>query len=245
MFGLRFAGWATNPNQIALLVLALPLIAWRAIRESVRRLPRLWWWFCAVVSVVTGLATLSDALLLSWLLAASGLFAIWWLESIPNRRIGRVRRWAAVVGLPVLVFGAAVVFARPVAEKTADFFVKDYGEGNQGSDRVNRWRNGLIVAAESPIIGFGPGSFSGPYGPFEGAEAHNTYIDWLDSTGIIGLIAFLALLSWVGVRTVKLHDLTATCFLFAITMFIAFHFVLRQPVFWFDLLVIASARRAE
>lgn len=105
--------------------------------------------------------------------------------------------------------------------------------------RIALWQNGLRAFADSPIIGNGPGHFSGIDGPFEGKEAHNTLIDWSASTGIIGLFALAAWAVTLAWQAWRRRNLFGLCGMTALVVFAQFHFVLRQPIFWFTFVLLA------
>jgi O-antigen ligase len=56
------------------------------------------------------------------------------------------------------------------------------------SDLILYWQNALIAFTYSPIVGLVPSSYSGAI-PFGKEDAHNSYIDWIVSTGSIGIIS--------------------------------------------------------
>ena len=62
----------------------------------------------------------------------------------------------------------------------------------------------------------------------------------MDATGVVGLIALLSLWAWVAHRVRVSQRAGAGIALCALIVFSMFHFVLRQPVFWFFLLALAS-----
>ena len=62
----------------------------------------------------------------------------------------------------------------------------------------------------------------------------------MDATGVVGLIALLSLWAWVAHRVHVSRRAGAGIALCALLVFSMFHFVLRQPVFWFFLLALAS-----
>ena len=113
-------------------------------------------------------------------------------------------------------------------------------EQQQLSARTNLWRHGLEAIKHAPILGNGPGHFSGLNGPFEGREAHNTLIDWTASTGVVGL---MVLLTWAGYLAWWLwrrKNLMGLAGFVALVFLAQFHFVMRQPVVWFVLVTFAA-----
>jgi O-antigen ligase len=117
-------------------------------------------------------------------------------------------------------------------EKTAD-------EGHQGSTRVELWKRGFRSFLSAPVFGLGPGPHAGDE-RVRGEEAHNTMIDWAASTGIVGLSAYLALLAWVGIVTWRSGNELLISGFIALLCFSSFHYVLRHPIYWQQLLAIAA-----
>lgn len=240
LYGFRFAGWATNPNQTALAASVIPFIAWEHGRRASGIVARVGWHLLTLGAIGIGVATLSDALMLGWGAAVAVGLSMWWWKASFTTTSRRRSKLLAVFGVPLLVAAGGVVLGPrllEVAEQTAE---SSYDDGGQGSDRVARWAHGVEAAGRAPVFGLGPGSYSGPFGPFQGEEAHNSPIDWMDATGMVGLMALLALWGWVAHRVSVSHRTGAGIALCALLVFAMFHFVLRQPVFWFFLLVLAS-----
>lgn len=239
-FGLRLSGWSANPNQLALLMLGLPLIALQLSAESGTRARRAAWLAVALAAALLGLATLSDSLILAWTLGVALLaFAVFVRASTLNTtsvlRAGLVR---VVIPVFVLVVAGAAT-PRIVATMAAE--AAELSGSAQGSDRLQIWRHALEALASSPLVGLGPGSHAWHEAPGEGYEAHNTYLDWGTSTGLAGLAAYLALLAWAGLHALRERSHYRLILLFALMLFSTFHYVLRQPTFWFMLLMVAVA----
>ncbi|MFN0179400.1 MAG: hypothetical protein ACKVZ0_11420 [Gemmatimonadales bacterium] len=236
--GARFRGWATNPNQLALLIAPLPWLALavRPVGAWRRRLQRA----SAVALFGLGIATRSDALLVAWAVAAVSL-TIWLVVSraaLPTKSLRRAAVARLVVPLSLLLAG---IVAGPAATRWAEGrIVAAYGEGGQGSDRIARFGFGLDAVAASPVVGFGPGSFAGATGAFGGHEAHNTPIDWAASTGMVGLAALALACLWVLARCIRARSPMATLAVVVLLLFMELHYVLRQPIAWFYLLAAAA-----
>jgi O-antigen ligase len=246
LYELRFTGWAENPNQLALVCLPLPYfgIEWlRSARGFWRRSLVL----CLLLGIVgVGLATLSDALMFSWGIATMLLVAYAWWHSLAG-----ARRTTRTVAFGVLILPATILVSVGVLMPTLERLVEErvqatYGNNSQGSDRVALWTNGIQAAIRSPLFGLGPGGYSGVTRPFDGIEAHNSYIDWLDATGLVGLTLLAGLLAWAGLSAMRAGDATAFVSLIAVCVFVMFHYVLRQPLFWCYVLAVgASGYRAR
>lgn len=106
-----------------------------------------------------------------------------------------------VVGLGALAAGAGLVAGRQlVIESLAR-------KGNVADDnvdsRLGAWGEALRLIADQPMLGIGPGNFGEhshaisdtPAQAFSVAVVHNTMLDVAIDAGVIGLCAFLALLT--------------------------------------------------
>ena len=239
-FLVRFMGWSTNPNQTALLMLPMPLIGLFLRSQARTRLHRLWWGGMAAAAAVIGVLTLSDSVIVAWALCA-GAFLVLATARVVTTRTGGVLRQAALrVILPfVLVVGGGAVVVPLVARVLSA--AAALSGSSQGEARFVIWGNGVRAISHSPLVGVGPGSHSGFFGPFEGFEVHNTYIDWATNTGVLGITLYLALLVWAGVRALRAGSHTRLMILLCMGVFSTFHYVLRQPSFWFYVLVVAFA----
>lgn len=75
-------------------------------------------------------------------------------------------------------------------------------------ERINRWKSALRMFAERPLFGFGPGTYSFQYAPYQRSyeqtyvstnagklgNAHSEYLSALSETGLPGLIFFLLII---------------------------------------------------
>ena len=218
----RFNGLSANPNQLALYVCPIPF--WLLTRPFV--LTR---WETVVgvgSSLGVGWLTGSDALLLAWSIGFVWLIAYsiqtysWRSNPVQNTHAK-----ALASMLFVLISAGVLVF---VWDHATDV----YAVGGQGDLRFQRWQNGLTALQHSPLFGLGPGAFSGDKGAFGGQEAHNLYIDWMASGG---LLAGLALFwfqgrTWLTIKAGRSNVLMAS--FVSLLVFSSFHYVARHPVFW-------------
>ena len=97
----------------------------------------------------------------------------------------------------------------------------------------------------SPIFGLGPERLFGIEYPFVGSEAHNSLLDWLISSGIIGLTALLVLLIFASVRLLREKQWELLMALGALFIFGQAHHVLRHPLVWciFTLALLAVSKK--
>ncbi|KKC34958.1 O-antigen ligase family protein [Devosia psychrophila] len=119
-------------------------------------------------------------------------------------------------------------------------------DGGQGAIRMTLWKNAISVFASSPIFGMGPG----PHVPLMLSdsstvtlnEAHNTPIDILVVSGILGFLAFSGLSVWVLINAVEKKTLGGVMVSVApVALFMLLHYEARQPLFWIVIFFVANA----
>ena len=98
--------------------------------------------------------------------------------------------------------------------------------------------HGLEAIGHSPLVGWGPGAYSGTEHAFGGFEAHNTLVDWGTSTGGLGMILYLGLLFWCALRVIRSGSPWLLGALVAVLFDTLFGYSLRQPFFWLMLVLV-------
>lgn len=143
-----------------------------------------------LVQLVALLATTSRGALLGATVSVAVLLAL----SGAWRRRGA---WLAVAGVAAIAVAGAVVTG--TFDELASRLFNVYG----------RWRNRFLVQedalrlfARTPWVGIGPGTFAEGYQPFQTiddpryfSDAHSDWVQLLVETGLVGLLAGVALLS--------------------------------------------------
>jgi putative inorganic carbon (hco3(-)) transporter len=86
-------------------------------------------------------------------------------------------------------------------------------------ERINRWASAIRMFREKPILGWGPGTYSFKYGPFQVARqktiistnagvmgnAHSEYIGPLAEMGVPGLLSVLLIISVTLIHSIRLY----------------------------------------
>ncbi len=86
-------------------------------------------------------------------------------------------------------------------------------------ERLNRWSAAIRMFKEKPIIGFGPGTYSFKYAPYQFSyektiistnagdkgNAHSEYIGPLCESGVLGMLTFLAIVIAILITAIKLY----------------------------------------
>ncbi len=113
-----------------------------------------------------------------------------------RRRLGRKGVIvAAVLAAGLLVVGPSRLFHN--AENDAD--------DASARHRIDMWNEGFQMVKESPLLGIGKGQFADYT---QSLIAHNTLIQNMGETGLLGLFVFIALIyaSYKGMLQVKESD---------------------------------------
>ena len=231
----RFLGWSRDPNQIAILVGPFPFLALYYLKKHSSALGKVLFLLLFTCSIVLGLSTDSDSLKVAWMVSVV-IYSI-----LVLLLCGKVtyRKAAVVSGIVLLCYFAGVfIFGSEVVSWIENIYYKQ----DQGSVRLALWVNGLQAASHSPLVGLGPGAFSGVQEAFAGMECHNTFIDWMTNTGVIGLLLLIFLLSWTFIKALsRSNDPEAVAVLTTVITVSLFLYVIRHPIWWLYIIWVISA----
>ena len=242
----RFEGWSTDPNQLAEALLLIPWLAIYFIRKVVQEKPQNRF-FCIIISIACtvssigiGVITKSDSYVLASVIAIGVYLVVETVKIFVTQRGNRLVLLADIAGIAYLLLNTSAVM-----EFVNEYITKTAEDSNQLNVRERVWINGLKAFVHSPIFGNGPGSFSGQWGAFGGAESHNTYIYVMMDFGIVGLVLLLMLLynAFKETLTAKASEMTAAFVSFLVFNF--FHSFHRMPLFWFYLYLFIAVGIAE
>lgn len=238
----RFQGWSENPNMLGLLSSFIVLLAVFGVEIATSRRQLFMALAACGLALVTGFMTRSDSFALSILVAGSLWLAMKLRMGVSRRgTVGASRAASFCLIFAPLVFAAAVPFA-PAALKAAENYTTNlYEDNSQGETRLSLWREAVDRGLESGLVGFGPGphltskSFKRP--PPDKFEAHNTFLDIFTQGGLLGVFAFVALLGVTFTSTIRAGLVALVALSCGLLVFSLFHFVVRQPIFWFGLVL--------
>ena len=215
--GERFSGYSTNPNQHGVLLVTIPFLAFYLFKNKIIKN----WLF--VLSIITSsfLAFLieSDAVYYSFIIILFFYFLLIFKKSKIEVKI-------------FLIFFFTLIFYFLIFDSLMLYIDQTNNNGDQANVRYVLWFNGILAFLESPIIGFGPGSFSGFFEPFESVECHNTFIDLLTNTGLLGLVFYLFFLTKIFKSFYSKNVILPLLMLSSIIIYSLFHNILRHPTFW-------------
>jgi O-antigen ligase len=234
--GIRFRGWALNPNQMALFALGMPFLGWYLLQRTHGFGRRLAYVAGIGAAIAVGLATQSDALRVAWVGTLGTIGSILWLQSIVRGRGRFLFIPYILVPFATLYLGAS--FGKDIVLEAQEIVQRMYSELDQGETRLTLWAHGLGAILQSPVVGFGPGAYSGMTGPLQGGEAHNSFIDWGMSTGLSGIALHLALLAWCASRALRAGSLPLFAIVMALTHYSLFGYMLRHPLYWLMLILV-------
>ena len=123
----------------------------------------------------------------------------------------RSRVWFAVllVVLPLLVAGGAALYWK-TSPAFRTRFMEAVVESKTGDGfRVNQWRDTLLMIAERPVFGHGPGSYGWVAeatrrhmkdSQHQAFYAHNDYLHSLAEYGVVGTLLLALPLGWLALR---------------------------------------------
>jgi O-antigen ligase len=237
--GARFRGWAENPNQLAMFMHPMPFLGWYLLQRTHGLLRRLPYFLAIIVCMVVGLATDSDALKVAWV-GAPGVIAMWaWCRLVVNGRGNSLHVAIAYFLVPAVVVIFAIGLGTQIESGLEEIANQVYEKGDRGQIGMVLLMNGLEAISHSPLVGWGPGSYSGLDRPFDSREAHNTFVDWGMNTGGLGMMLYLGLLFWCTVRAIRSGSPWLLGALVATLGDSLFGYSLRHPFFWLVLVLVA------
>ena len=81
-------------------------------------------------------------------------------------------------------------------------------------------------------------------GPHQHKESHNTLIDWLASTGFVGMLVYGWLLWHIAGACIRSGRGWLFGAFLTMQIFSLFHYVVRQPIYWFYMIMILVLAQA-
>ncbi len=240
----RFRGWAENPNQLGFFALFITLLGLHLADQATTKGARVLAIAAIVPALMAGLMSHSDSFVIG-LMVSGALFitlkSVAWLQ---DTDMAPSLRGAAVV-LGLLTLPLAIVVSLPFASAALNSIEKIsnqvYSDNDQGDTRLHLWAEAIDKGIESRLIGFGPGphltskSFKRP--PPDKFEVHNTLLDLFTQGGLVAVLAFVWLATTGLVVTARTKNPALAALAAGLLVFSMFHYVLRQPVFWFGIVL--------
>lgn len=109
---------------------------------------------------------------------------------------------------------------------------------DEGDSRTSLMINAIEAIFYSPLFGFGAGSFSGLVKPFEGSEAHNTFLDFMVQFGLIYPLVLYWFVFKALLVSLERREILASSFIMGFIVSGLFHFSARHFVFWVELAIL-------
>ncbi len=215
--GERFFGYSTNPNQHGILLVAIPFLAIYLFKNKVIKS----WFF--VLSIIT------SSLLAFLIISDSVYYSI--IINLFFYFILIFKKSKIEINFFMILF-LFFIFYFLIFDSLMLYIDDTNSNADQASVRFVLWKNGMLAFLESPLIGFGPGAFSGDMHPFELTESHNTFIDLLTNIGLLGLFFYLYLYFKI-IKSLFIKNLILPLLMLSsVIVFSFFHNILRHPTFW-------------
>lgn len=213
----RISSYSSNPNQLVFYLSSLTLMLAMYNRKV--------FYFSFPFLFFIGFRSGSDAYLLAVLVSLLSWFGV----SIFNNRS--------------FSFGLYLFLVCAAACIVSVFFLVSYQKqifslwaaADEGGGRLGLMANGLLASIESPFFGLGAGSFSGVHRPFDGKEAHNTFIDFSMQFGFIFSIILYFLMFFAAIKALRFRDGLSFGFIVGFIISGLFHFSGRHFVFWIEM----------
>ncbi len=217
-----FSPFANDYHQFAYFVAPLPFIGLFIFGKERRKIVKFLSLLCILLCIKIGLATTSSTLVSSWAISAFLFCTLKVLEFL--NKLNRSR--SIILAFFCLILIIFIFNYESILTLISNFFKGD----SNGENRLVIWSNAIKAWGYSPIVGLGPGSFSGTK-VFFGYEAHNTFLQILTQGGILGGIAYILLISKLTKSTsVNVYIL---CAVIALVIYGLGINDLRRTVLWF------------
>lgn len=178
---------------------------------------------CGALVLTLGLVQLSAKSVWMALLCMAAAGVPYFLFSGRQRVIAFVVSGAAITVLAVLLLQGAFFHKRMIEDFSRDM-VADRSVNVENQSRMVRWGVAWSLIRAAPLAGYGAGSErpllrdayfrDGLYEPFLlGLNAHNQFLHWWLTAGLLGLAVYAGLLTWGLYKAVRARDLLWTGFM--------------------------------
>lgn len=217
----RYSGGGTNPHQVAVLMCAVLFVLIRDAKQRHRVLLNLLLAYGAVFIIVQAKSSTGYVSI-----ALGALMEIYFFGS--SRTSSKRRKAALLFAELTLAILVVVLFRARISRMLYDWIASD----QNGLGRLTIFASIGDCFRKSPLVGLGPGV----HGMNGTIEFHNTYLELIAATGIIGCLAFVI----YTVRLVKklMVDTSLLPILVAIYAYGLAGFAMRRLAYWGTLMMI-------
>ena len=221
----RFSGGGTNPHQVA--VLLSGIIFWILYMFLYSGQKRLYYLICFCVSSYLMYRTESSTGIASVII---GIFVTTILFTI---QIGYTRqRKSVLITLEIILFITIILLFHSKMYQLVYEWVSD---DPNGMGRFRIWSSFWQAFRKSPIFGLGPGTHALSYGNLK--EFHNSYLEILAASGIVGFLSFL-LFTVKSVGRVLYGDMRLFPIIVSIYGYSMAGFAVRRLIYWIVIIFI-------
>lgn len=259
----RFRGWSANPEQLALLCVALALLSLHLAETATRLRDRFVAVACAILPIYVGRFSHTDTLTIVLLIAVPVFVALklaTWLRSSERRTLLRPAvAWMVVLALPLILASVAPFMSLSAGRTTtlAEAMLKDNGRdaAQETELRLQLWSQAWQRGIESGMLGLGPGPHLNIPSSIMAAravetqapkevvhpaingtpnfEAHNTPLGLFTQGGLLAVLSFLWLVGTALVNAYRAQFAGLATLIGGLFLFGMAGVIDRQPIFWF------------
>ena len=259
----RFRGWSANPEQLALLCVALALLSLHLAETATRLRGTFVAVSCAILPIYVGLFSHTDTLTIVLSIAVPVFVALklaMWRRSSERKFLLRPAvAWMAILTLPLILASVAPFLSLSTERTTslAGAMLKDNGRdaAQETELRLQLWSQAWQRGVESGMLGLGPGPHlyippsimaaravetQTPKEVVHPAtngtpnfEAHNTALGLFTQGGLLALLSFLWLVGTALVNAYRAQFAGLTTLIGGLFLFGMAGVIDRQPIFWF------------
>lgn len=259
----RFRGWSANPEQLALLCVALALLSLHLADTAIRPRDRFVAVACAILPIYVGRLSHTDTFTIALLIAVPMFAALKltaWLHSAERKILLRsAAAWIAILMLPLILASVAPLLSLSATRATtlASGVLKDNGRdaAQETELRLQLWSEAWRRGIESGLLGLGPGPHLNIPSSIMAAravetqapkevvhpaingtpnfEAHNTPLGLFTQGGLLAILSFLWLVGTALVNAHRAQRAGLTTLIGGLFLFGMAGIIDRQPIFWF------------
>lgn len=227
----RFSPGAHNPHQIAMPLLAMSFVALMFFIRSNGFLKKTLYLVVTVALWLVGNQTNSDTYHFATVFSILGLLLLFVVY------MNRSKKEKIVVSLLLIggVTALMLIFLNPITRYFMDWIYSD----PNGPGRIRIFMSIFDTLSKNPLIGLGPGVHA-----LNGAiEYHNTYLEIIAMSGLLGFILFVIF----TIKSVKLikYDYVLILLLLPLYSYGFAGFAFRRLVYWIIFTLVISLQKAE
>jgi hypothetical protein len=267
----RLRGWSDNPNQLAITCLIITLLAWYLADTAASFGSRLAAILFMIPPLLVGRMSKNDTLLVAVAAAVLVWFAAGLIFCAQNDRFALSLRASiarlALVSAPVLVLCLAPLVLSRMEAVTGLVLGLAKNGGAEAADEANLrmtlWHQAVERGIDSGMLGLGPGPHlrippaivagrvsagmrpTNLEHPMQNGtanfEAHNTLFDVFTQGGLLAGASVLWLLLRAVNNVYRARSAGLASLLAGITIFMMTGNIVRQPIFWFAIVLCLTA----